>query len=48
MSFFIAGLAFRETPAFLEAAKGAILYASVVSAVVGYIFLRSLPKRTEI
>ena len=45
MSLFIAALAFHDAPELLQVTKGAILYASVVSAVVGYLFLKSLPKR---
>lgn len=44
MSLFIAALAFHGTPAYLESAKGAILYASVISAAAGYVFLRRSPK----
>jgi len=47
MSIFIAALAFHQNPAYLEATKAAILYASVASAVAGYLFLRFLPKKTE-
>lgn len=40
MSIFIAALAFHDDIALLNAAKTGILYASVISAVAGYLFLK--------
>ncbi len=40
MSMFIAVLAFRDTPELIKIAKMGILTASVISGIVGYIFLR--------
>lgn len=40
MSIFIAALAFQGDKALLDGAKTGILYASIISAVAGYLFLR--------
>ena len=45
MSLFIAGLAFGESP-FLDAAKIAVLAASTVAGVVGFLILRSATRQT--
>lgn len=43
MSLFIAALAFSESPAMLNSAKTAILAASTLAGVAGYLVLRTLP-----
>ncbi len=43
VALFIAELAFEQTPALLDEAKVAILFASVVAGVVGWIVLRLAP-----
>jgi len=43
MSLFIATLAFADSPALLTGAKTAILGASVIAGVAGYLVLRSIP-----
>lgn len=40
MAIFIASLAFRNTPEFIDSAKIGILLGSLVSAIIGYIILR--------
>lgn len=43
MSIFIAGLSFGHTPEQLQIAKGAILIASLLAGICGYIWLRMIP-----
>ncbi len=45
MSLFIAALAFHGDKALLDAAKTGIIYASVISAVIGYLFLKLQTKK---
>ena len=45
MSIFIAGLSFGPTPENLEVAKGAILMASLIAGVCGYIWLRIISSK---
>ncbi len=40
MAIFIAGLAFAETPQFIDSAKIGILIGSFISAIIGYLILR--------
>jgi NhaA family Na+:H+ antiporter len=49
MGLFIAGLAFEDDPARLAYAKVAILVASLIAGVAGYVVFRVLPgpARTE-
>lgn len=47
MSLFIAELGFAEHPEFLSMAKTGILFASLCAGVLGYVWLRALPREQE-
>ena len=47
MSLFIDGLAFRNDPAAFAAAKAAILAASLLTAITGFLVLRGAPPAKE-
>jgi len=48
MSLFIATLAFGDSPALLTGAKTAIIGASVIAGIAGYLVLRSAPSTEEL
>ena len=45
MAIFIASLAFKNTPAYVDSAKVGILLGSVISAIIGYLILRFNPTK---